>query len=74
MYATLNSACSLPPLANIDWLLFQSTFCQLCNSMIGEMAPMEGSSLAMRRPDMALTVCTCLSRPCSGMLALCGYM
>ena len=53
-------------------LLFQSTFCQPCKSMTGEMAPMEGYNLAVGDwgPDMAPTVSARLSRPCSGILAL----
>ena len=54
-------------------LLFQRAFCQPCKSTTGEMAPREGSSLAVES-DMAPTVSACLSRPCNGILALCGYM
>ena len=63
---------------SLHWLMsthqiFQSAFCQPCKFTTGEMAPMEGSSLAVG-PDMAPTVIACLSRPCSGILALCGYL
>ena len=68
-----NYACSLLPLAYVDWSAFQSAFCKPCISTIGEMAPKEGSNMAVR-PDMAPTVGAHLSMPCSGILAFCGYM
>ena len=48
LIATLNSyACSLPPLANVNWSTFPECFCQPCKSTTGEMAPKEGSNLAV---------------------------
>ena len=74
LIAALNNyACSLPPLVNVDWLLSMNAFCRPCKSMTGEMVQKEGSKLAVG-PDMAPTVSACLSRPCSGILALCGCM
>ena len=76
LIATLNNyACSLPPLANVDWSAFPECFCRPCKSTTGEMVPKEGSKLAvMWGPAMAPTVSARLSRPCSGILALCGCM
>ena len=54
-------------------LLSLNAFCQPCKSTTGEMMPKEGSKLAVG-PDMAPTVSARLSRPCSGILALCGWM
>ena len=68
-----NYACSLLSLANVNWSAFQSAFCRPCKSMTGEMAPKEGSNLAVR-PDLAPTVSAHLSRLFSGQLAFCGYM
>ena len=42
-----NYACSLPPLANINWSAFQSAFCWQCKSINSEMVPMEGSKSAV---------------------------
>ena len=70
--ATLNNyTCALPPLANVDWSAFPDAFCRPCKSTTGEIAPKEDSRLAVG-PDMAPTVSARLSRPCSGILALCG--
>ena len=74
LIATLNNyACLLPPLANVNWSAFPEYFYRPCKSMTGEMVPMEGSNLAVGS-DMAPTISACLSRPCGGTLALCGYM
>ena len=48
LIATLNDyACSLPPLAKVIWSAFPEGFCRPCKSTTGEMASMEGSSLAV---------------------------
>ena len=48
LIATLNNyACLLPPLANVNWSAFPECFFWPCKSMTGEMAPMEGFSLAV---------------------------
>ena len=52
-------------------LLFQSAFCRPCKSKTGEITPMEDSNLAVGN-DMTHTVSAHLTRPCSGILALCG--
>ena len=68
LVATLNSyACSLPPLANVDWSTFPECFCQPCKSTTGEIVQKEGSNW-LWGPDMAPTVSARLSRPCSGIL------
>ena len=47
--ATLNSyACLLTPLVNVNCSAFPECFYRPCKSMTGEMALMEGSSLALR--------------------------
>ena len=64
--ATLNNyACSLPPLADVHWSAFRP-----CESMTGEMVPKESSKLAA----VTWYGSHCLSRPCSGILVLCGYI
>ena len=48
LIATLNNyGCSLFPLANVNWSGFLSTFCWQSKSTTGEVAPMEGSELAV---------------------------
>ena len=42
-----NYAHSLPPLGYVNWSAFQSAFCRPRKSTTGEMAPMEGSNLAV---------------------------
>ena len=54
-------------------LLSLNAFCRPCKSTTGEMAPKEGSNLAVG-PDMAPSVSARLSMPCSGILVLCGCM
>ena len=66
-----NFACSLPPLANVNWSAFPECFFRPCESTTGEMAPIEASDLAVG-PDMTSTVSAHLSRPCSGILAFVG--
>ena len=63
-------ACSLLPLANINWFVYQGAFYQLCKFMTGEMAAMDGSNQQWEH-DIAPTVSTFLSRLCSGILAHC---
>ena len=47
LIATLNNyACSLPPLANVNWSASPVYF-RPCKSTTGEMASMEGSNLAV---------------------------
>ena len=52
-------------------LLFLNVFCRLCKFTTGEMAPKEGP-IWLWGPDMAPTVSTCLSSPCSGILVFVG--
>ena len=44
-----NYACSLPPLANVNWSASPERFLSFrpCKYTTGEMAPMEGSNLAV---------------------------
>ena len=51
LIATLNNynyACSLPPLANVNWSASPECFFWPCKSMTGEMAPLEGSNLVVK--------------------------
>ena len=54
-------------------LLFQSAFCRPCKCTTSEITPMDDSNLAVGN-DMTHTVSTRLSRPCCGILALCGHV
>ena len=38
---------TLPPLANVSWSAFQSTFCGPCKFTTSEMMPMAGCKLAV---------------------------
>ena len=47
LIATLNNyACSMPPLANVNWSAFPECFLPTMKFMAGEMVAMEGSNLA----------------------------
>ena len=54
-------------------LLSLNAFCRPCKSTTGEMAPRRAPGW-LWGPDMAPTLSARLSRPCSGILALCGCM
>ena len=72
------------PVHCLHWLMLTgllslNAFCRPCKSTTDEMAPKEGSNASWpcprSEPDMAPTVSARLStRPCSGILALCGCM
>ena len=68
LIAALNNyACSLSPLANVDWSAYPQYNPQLVKWHQWR-APVWKWG-----PDMAPTVSALLSRPCSGILALCRY-
>ena len=68
---TMHSPC-------LYWLMstglpFQSTFCWPCKFTNSDVVPMVSLNQHWG-PNITLTVSTCLSRPCSGILTYCGYM
>ena len=63
-----NYACSLPPLANVNWSVFQSAFYWPCIYMTGELVPMTSSKSALE--TWYYSHCQCKSdKPCSWLLA-----
>ena len=75
LIATLNNYTrSLPPLANVNWSAFpQCFFSDHVNSRLVEWRQWR-APVWQWGSDIAPTLCTHLSRPCSGLLALCGCM
>ena len=70
-----NYASSLPPLAIVNWSAFPECFLLILLILDCEMAPMDWRAPIWQwGPDMAPTVSSCLSRPCSGIMALCGLI
>ena len=70
---TILYACSLPPLANVNWSGSPDCFSEHVNIRLVKWHPWR-APIWQRGPDIAPTVSTCLSRPYSGILALCGCM
>ena len=75
LIATLNNyACALPSLANVDWSAFpECFFADHVNPRLVKWRQRRAPGW-LWGPDMAPTVSARLSRPCSGILALCGCM
>ena len=76
LLATLsNYAYSLPPVANVDWFTFPECFLLTMYINLQLMKwHQRRPPIWLWGPDKAPTVSARLSRLCSGILALCGYM
>ena len=69
---TLNNyASSLPALANVNWSAFPES--NLVNPWLMKWRQW-GPPVWQWELYMAYTVCARLSRPCTGILVICGYM
>ena len=66
-----NYACSLPPLANINWSAYQDCFFNHVNPLLVTWCQWS-APIWQWGPDIACTVSMHLSRPCSGILAFMG--